>query len=249
VKSIRMRGKAQEKTKSGQRGARVGATAAAVAVGCAPLAWPPIAAADVIDKHLAVDCPQPYSQMCPPRQGVTFNTDDGKSYFWFTADPNPPACAPGDVNLYFDGAQVGPQWQVQPGKDTGPQRMDNSPGSHTVEVQVTGVQAGCNTGSMSGWSGTLHVRTGADIPAPQMTGKPTTTAPPPPNGHTVTGDVDLYEKPGGQGKKIGTLKQGDAVTLNGPCPIQAQGATNGWCQVTDTTQNLTGAVWGDFISK
>lgn len=72
---------------------------------------------------------------------------------------------------------------------------------------------------------------------------------PPPPGHTVTSSVDLYAKPGGKGKPIGSLQAGDAVTLNGPCPIQSNDATNGWCLVTDTTQNKSGAVWGDYISK
>jgi hypothetical protein len=71
----------------------------------------------------------------------------------------------------------------------------------------------------------------------------------PPAAHTVTGDVDLYDKPGGNGKKIGMLKKGDAVTLKGPCPMQTNDGNKGWCEVTDTTQNRTGAVWGDFISK
>ncbi|MDR3664502.1 MAG: hypothetical protein P4L86_29645, partial [Mycobacterium sp.] len=70
----------------------------------------------------------------------------------------------------------------------------------------------------------------------------------PPPSHTITGDVDLYDKPGGNGKIIGHLKQNDAVTLNGPCPIQSADNTNGWCLVTDTTQQLSGAVWGDFVS-
>ena len=48
------------------------------------------------------------------------------------------------------------------------------------------------------------------------------------------------------------LKKGDSVTLNGPCPIDnannVDGA-NGWCVVTDTTLNLSGAVWGESITK
>jgi hypothetical protein len=69
----------------------------------------------------------------------------------------------------------------------------------------------------------------------------------------VTADVDLYDTPGGSGTVIGELKKGDTVTLNGPCPIQnpadADDADIGWCLVTDTTLKLTGAVWGDAISK
>jgi hypothetical protein len=72
---------------------------------------------------------------------------------------------------------------------------------------------------------------------------------PPPVGHTITGDVKLYDKAGGHGKVIGQLNQGDAVTENGQCPIVSAGDTNGWCLVTDTTQGVSGAVWGDYVSK
>jgi hypothetical protein len=68
----------------------------------------------------------------------------------------------------------------------------------------------------------------------------------------VLEDVELYDVPGGEGTVIGELKKGDAVTLNGPCPIKLADPgdpTNRWCKVTDTTLKLTGAVWGDAISK
>ena len=45
------------------------------------------------------------------------------------------------------------------------------------------------------------------------------------------------------------LSKGDAVTLNGLCPIVAADATNGWCTIIDTTKNKSGAVWGTFVSK
>jgi hypothetical protein len=96
---------------------------------------------------------------------------------------------------------------------------------------------------------TLTATPGAPLggtPPPQA---PPPQAPPPPAGHTVIADVDLYDTPGGSGTVIGQLKKGDAVTLSGPCPIQTDDANNGWCQVTDTTRKLTGAVWGDAISK
>jgi hypothetical protein len=68
----------------------------------------------------------------------------------------------------------------------------------------------------------------------------------------LAGDVQLYDKPGGPdvgAVVIAELDNGDAVTLNGPCPIVAADATNGWCKITDTTKNKSGAVWGDFVSK
>ncbi len=88
--------------------------------------------------------------------------------------------------------------------------------------------------------------------APLGGGTPAPPPTPPPPGHTVLEDVELYDVPGGEGTVIGELKKGDAVTLNGPCPIQLADPgdpNNGWCKVTDTTLKLTGAVWGDAISK
>lgn len=98
---------------------------------------------------------------------------------------------------------------------------------------------------------------GPDAPLQVTPGEPLgggAPAPAPaPAGHTVISDVDLYDVPGGGGTVIGMLKKGDAVTLNGPCPIHnaanPDDPNNGWCKVTDTTRKLTGAVWGDAISK
>jgi hypothetical protein len=77
--------------------------------------------------------------------------------------------------------------------------------------------------------------------------------PPPPAGHTVTDNVQLYDVPGGNGTVIAELIKGDAVTLNGPCPIKnpadPDDANNGWCRVSVPGKNLTGAVWGEFVSK
>ena len=48
----------------------VGAAAAAVAMGCAPLVLAAPAAAKDLDKHVAVTCPAPFSQTCTPREHV-----------------------------------------------------------------------------------------------------------------------------------------------------------------------------------
>jgi hypothetical protein len=134
----------------------------AIAMGCVPLAYADPAASKNFSKHLAVDCPQPYSQTCSPRQGISFDSSGDTSdlgNFFFQADPNPPACAPGLVTLFIDGNPVGPPELVQPGGATKEREMRLKLGPHTVEVQMQGTLGGCNTGSMSGWSGTLYVNT------------------------------------------------------------------------------------------
>jgi hypothetical protein len=95
-----------------------------------------------------------------------------------------------------------------------------------------------------------------DVVLPVTPGEPLgggSTPPPPkkPPGRTVISDVQLYDVAGGSGNVIGELDEGDAVTVNGPCPFQNafDPAKNGWCLITDTTKNLTGAVWGEAISK
>ena len=73
---------------------------------------------------------------------------------------------------------------------------------------------------------------------------------PVPAAHTLNADVQLYDKPGGDdvgAVVIAELENEDVVILNGPCPIVAEDATNGWCLITDTTKNKSGAVWGGFV--
>jgi hypothetical protein len=165
----------------GGTGRRAATAAAGIALvlGCVPLAFADTGGNDKnFVKHLAVDCPQPYSQTCPPRDGITFDSSTDSSdwvNFFFRADNNPPACAPGLATLYVDGNPVGPAQLLQPGGATKAQYMHLPLGPHAVEVQMAGALGGCNTGAMSGWSGTLAVNTD----------QPSTTTPmrpPPPGG-------------------------------------------------------------------
>jgi hypothetical protein len=134
------------------------ATAAVVTV-CSALAFASPAAAGVFDKHLAVDCPQPYSQTCPPRDGLSVTTT-GPIIITFTADGNPPQCAGIIAQIYVDG-RLTHQTRLEPGRSLN--RYNNlPPGTHQVDVQAEGIQGGCNTGAMSGWSGNLHITTDAD---------------------------------------------------------------------------------------
>jgi hypothetical protein len=141
--------------------------ALAAATVCSALVLASPAAAGVIEQHLAVDCPQPFSQKCIYKKGVDVTTT-GPVYAKFTADGNPPSCAPGDAAIYFNNFQVN-RATLQPGESLDASQMRRAE-TVAVEVQVSGVLGGCNTGSMSGWSGTLYVATDADalpyLPAP-----------------------------------------------------------------------------------
>jgi hypothetical protein len=139
--------------------------ALAAATTCSAVALASPAAADELDKHLAVDCPQPYSQTCSPRQGLSVTTSGGTFLVTFTADGNPPSCAPGLAKVYVDGRQWGSPVRLEPGQSTGHDAIVATAGTHQVEVQMDGVLGGCNTGAMSGWSGNLHVDTDNDARA------------------------------------------------------------------------------------
>jgi hypothetical protein len=108
-----------------------------------------------------VDCPQPYSQSCPPRDGITVTTQ-GPIAAQFITDPNPPACAPGYVQIFVGHVRI-IEGTVNPG-GVMKGAATFSPGTYDVKVQVDGILGGCNTGAMSGWSGTLNVQTDADAP-------------------------------------------------------------------------------------
>jgi hypothetical protein len=136
------------------------AAAAAAVTGLAALALASPASAQKLDRHLAVNCPPPLSQNCAPRQGLTATTT-GELFVTFTADPNPPACAAGKARIFVDGNEHGSAI-VQPGGNDGGYGITVSPGTHRIDVQMDGVYGGCNTGSMSGWGGNLHVETDAD---------------------------------------------------------------------------------------
>ncbi len=139
--------------------ARTAALAAATV--CSAVAFASPAAAGVFDKHLAVDCPQPYSQTCTPQDGLSVTTTVlGPMIITFTADGNPPQCASGIAAIYVDGQMV-KQTTLDPGMSL-TRDYNHAPGTHQVGVQMTGIRGGCNTGAMSGWSGNLHITTDAD---------------------------------------------------------------------------------------
>ena len=81
--------------------------AALAAAGCAAaLALAGPASAEKYNRHFAQACPQPYSQNCSPQPSVNVATK-GPLFVTFTADGNPPSCAPGKARIFIDGRVPG----------------------------------------------------------------------------------------------------------------------------------------------
>ncbi|MCV7424780.1 SH3 domain-containing protein [Mycobacterium yunnanensis] len=81
-------------------------------------------------------------------------------------------------------------------------------------------------------------------PPPPPPPSSSSATPPPPAGTsaTATGDVDVYDAPGGGGNVTGTLRQGRSVQL-------VERRPDNWCHVTGASvPGGDGWVWGDFIS-
>jgi hypothetical protein len=136
---------------------------------------------------------------------------------------------------------------------------DNNPnkvnGHFTQIVWKATKSVGCakNTCSLGGVSGTLWAceydppgNFNADKPGVLSENVPrpikgfahfrAATKPPVQKSTTIVSDVDLYDQPGGRGKKIGILRKGQTLAL-----ISCR--ADNWCQVTG------GWVWGSFIVR
>ena len=103
-------------------------TTLAVAAGLAALALAGPASAQTYTQHLAVDCPQPYSQNCAPRPGISVGDSSTPYYVRFTADPN--ACAPGMVRVFVDNNEAGHTHVLQ-GVPAQFFKVQHRPGSRT----------------------------------------------------------------------------------------------------------------------
>jgi hypothetical protein len=142
--------------------ARTAAMTAATGVVLVALANP--ASAQTYDKWIAVDCPPPFSQTCSKTAGIEV-PGSGGLFVTFTGDPG--SCAAIIEHVIVNGKEWASS-QVGPGQNDGgffigasdyPQWPDRK--AH-VAIQADGVLGGCNTGSMSGWAGNLHVENGDD---------------------------------------------------------------------------------------
>ncbi|MDT5013817.1 MAG: hypothetical protein QOH57_5434 [Mycobacterium sp.] len=141
---------------------RAAALAAAAAVTALTLASP--ASAKIYWQPIGVSCPAPFSQSCAASAKFAVPAD-GPLFVSFSGDRG--ACADMIEHIYVNGvevatAQVGPGTTDQ-GYYVNPSDVPAWPDDkYHIEVRGDGVLGGCNTGSMSGWSGLLHVETGDD---------------------------------------------------------------------------------------
>jgi hypothetical protein len=142
---------------------RAAVAAAATAATALTLASP--ASAGTYDKWIAVTCPPPLSQECNATGGIDVPADGGM-FVTFTGDSRA-GCASIIEHVLVNGVEFASK-QVAPGQDDVgvyieesdiPQWPDRK---YHVAIRADGVLGGCNTGSMSGWAGQLHVETGAD---------------------------------------------------------------------------------------
>ena len=85
----------------------------------------------------------------------------GPLYVRFTADGNPPSCAPGDAKIILNDWNAKEQ-VLQPGQSMDFFQQRKEAQQVSVEVRFDGVLGGCNKGAESGWSGSLHVETDSD---------------------------------------------------------------------------------------
>lgn len=135
-------------------------TAAAIAAtGIAALAVARPATAEPHQKWIAVNCPQPYSQECNA-SGAFDVVGTGDVFVEFYGDEA--GCADIIDHVYVSGVEFN-SGLVRPGGQDGgvlipagdiPESPD---GRYHITVSAEGVLGGCNTGSMSGWAGTLYV--------------------------------------------------------------------------------------------
>ncbi|MDT5091484.1 MAG: hypothetical protein QOH60_847 [Mycobacterium sp.] len=134
----------------------------AIAAAALTLASP--ASAQILDRRIAVDCPQPFSQECMA-DGKVAVPANGDLFIEFRGDPK--ACADIIGHISVNGVEFG-SGQTGPGRNNFafyvngadvPSWPDNQ---YHIAMRADGVPGGCNTGAMSGWAGILHIETGSD---------------------------------------------------------------------------------------
>src|SRR5579862_5804959 len=123
-------------------------------------------------------------QLCTPFYTTVVNAPQaGAMTLTYTAPLN--ACAVWRVHIYVDSMMLGTTGFLQPpALSSGPIFNNVTAGSHTIGLQAEGETGGCDTGTLSSWSGTLAIQ----LPGSQV-------APPP----FISGFSPSSVAPGGPG--------------------------------------------------
>jgi hypothetical protein len=101
-------------------------------------------------------CQPATSQLCPQIPTVNFvTTNESSILVEFTGNQN--GCSDIIAHIIFDGAEWGSN-RVGPGGTDGGYEIPVTRGSHTVGVQAEGIEGGCNTGVVTAWGGTVHIK-------------------------------------------------------------------------------------------
>jgi hypothetical protein len=98
-------------------------------------------------------------QVCPANPDnwaakTQFYAHEGSIKVEFTGTQN--GCSDIIAHVYFDGDEWGSN-RVGPGQGDGGYEIPVDAGLHQVGIQAEGLPGGCNTGSVSGWGGTLRI--------------------------------------------------------------------------------------------
>ena len=107
---------------------------------------------------IAVTCTS-IGETCDPTF-TTSITSEGIAQFQFTASPS--HCSDIQVAIGVDGS-IFTSDPLAPGQSTFVSFTPVAAGPHVVTVQATGIPGGCNTGTLSSWSGTLVATTSAPV--------------------------------------------------------------------------------------
>lgn len=107
--------------------------------------------------NVEITCSPASGQVCNPPYSTSISTADIVKIQFVAASTN---CSAITLDFQEDGFDVYFSDQLAPGDstplvDVGPA----IPGTHVLTVQATGVEGGCNVGTLASWSGTLTVET------------------------------------------------------------------------------------------
>jgi uncharacterized protein (TIGR03437 family) len=118
-----------------------------------------------ISQNISVTCTGS-GQFCTPFYTTVITAPQaGTMTLTYTVPLN--ACATWRVHIYVDSTMLGTTGFLQaPALSSGPIAVNVTAGSHTIGLQAEGETGGCDTGTLSAWSGTLSIQLPSSQAAP-----------------------------------------------------------------------------------